>query len=135
MTGQEDFLSFGIYALGVFAVVGVMLSSYFLGQRHNDRAKSQPYESGIVSTGGARLRFSIHFYLIAVFFVVFDLETVFLVSWSVAVRELGLFGLIQVSVFIAVLLVGLIYLVRTGALDLAPRLRKPGRVSEENVGR
>ncbi len=125
MVAQEDFLALGVYVFGVIAVVLVMLSSYFLGQRHQDRAKFSPYESGIVATGNARARFSIHFYLIAVFFFVFDLETVFLVTWSVAVRELGLFGLIQAAIFALILLVSLVYLWRTGALDIAPKLRKP----------
>jgi len=91
--------------------------SYLLGQHHNERATGSPYESGILSEGSARVRFSAKFYLVAMFFVIFDLEAVFIFAWAVAVKETGWIGYAEVFVFIAVLLVTLGYLWRVGALD------------------
>ncbi|MEI6790607.1 MAG: NADH-quinone oxidoreductase subunit A [Myxococcaceae bacterium] len=115
-----------IFCAGVLVVVLAMLGGYFLGPRHATKATNMPYESGIISTGSARVKFPVHFYLVALFFVVFDLESVFIYAWSVSIRELGWRGFGQISVFIGVLLVALVYLFRTGALDIGPKLRKPG---------
>jgi NADH-quinone oxidoreductase subunit A len=104
------------YFVAVMAVIGVMLGSYVLGQRHRDKATDFPYESGIMTTGNARLRFPAQFYLIAMFFVIFDLESIFVFIWSVAVRELGWRGFIHMSFFIGVLLISLFYLWRSDAL-------------------
>lgn len=112
------------YLIGVLLVIGVMIGlSYFLGQRHTDRATNQPYESGILTTGEARIRFSIQFYLIAMFFVIFDLEAVFLFAWAVAVPELGWPGYFEVLVFIGVLIATLTYLWRIGGLNFGPVIR------------
>ncbi|MCX5684631.1 MAG: NADH-quinone oxidoreductase subunit A [Planctomycetota bacterium] len=91
--------------------------SYVLGERHSERATGEPYESGIVSTGGARLRLPVKYYLVAVFFVVFDLEAVFLFTWAVAGREAGWTGYGAALLFIAVLAIAMAYLWRVGALD------------------
>ncbi len=108
----------GVYFVAVIVLVSGMIGlSYVLGEHHRDRATGEPYESGIVSTGSARQRFSAKFYLIAMFFVVFDLEAVFIFSWAVAARELGWAGYIEVLVFIGVLVATLVYLWRQGALD------------------
>lgn len=107
----------------IILVVGMIVTSYVLGQRHQDRATNEPYESGIVSTGSARLRFSAKFYLVAMFFVVFDLESVFIFTWAVAFRELGWVGYIDILVFITVLFIALIYIARIGALDWGPNKR------------
>jgi NADH-quinone oxidoreductase subunit A len=107
-----------VYCVAVLAVIGGMLGiSFVLGQRHNDRATGLPYESGVTSTGSARVRLSASFFLVAVFFVIFDLESVFLFAWALAARELGWAGYAQVSVFVGVLLVALVYLWRERALD------------------
>ena len=107
-----------VYAGAVIVLVTSMLAlSYVLGQRHQGGAIGEPYESGIVSTGSARLRLSVEFYLVAMFFVIFDLEAVFLVAWAIAFRELGWVGYIEVVVFIGILLAPLVYLWRQGALD------------------
>lgn len=107
-----------VYAALVAALVAAMLGlSYVLGQRHHDRSTDFPYESGIVSEGSARVRLSFKFYLVAMFFVIFDLEAIFIFAWAVAVRETGWTGYIEVSIFIAVLLAALAYLWRVGALD------------------
>jgi NADH-quinone oxidoreductase subunit A len=107
-----------VYFAAVLALVTSMLVlSFLLGQRHQERATSDPYESGMVSTGSARLRLSANFYLVAVFFVIFDLEAVFIVAWAISVRELGWAGYVGVLVFIGVLVAGLLYEWRQGALD------------------
>ena len=107
-------LYLGIVAIVVCAMLGL---SYVLGQRHNDRATGSPYECGILSQGSARVRFSVKFYLVAMFFVIFDLEAVFILAWAVAVRETGWAGYVEMLIFAGVLLATLIYLVRVGALD------------------
>jgi len=95
-----------------------------LGQRHNERATSEPYEGGILSTGSARLRFSSQFYLIAMLFVIFDVETIFIFSWAIAFKELGWFGYFGVGIFVILLFVVLIYEWRNGALDFGPDGKK-----------
>lgn len=114
------------FCIGVFVVVLGMLASYFLGPQHATKATNMPYESGIAVTGSARVRFPAHFYIVAILFVIFDLETVFIYAWGLCVRELGWRGFCQISVFIVVLLIALVYLLRNGALNIGPRLRLPG---------
>ncbi len=114
-----------IYFLLVLFLVGATLAmSYPLGQRHQDRATGAPFESGIVSEGSARVRLSARFYLVAMLFVVFDLEAAFIFAWAVAGRELGWPGYGEAAVFIGVLMVALVYLWRLGALDWAPSGRR-----------
>ncbi len=113
-----------VYAGAVLVLVaGMVGTSYLLGERHRDRATGEPYESGILSTGSARARFPAHFYLVAVFFVIFDLEVVFLFAWAVAAPELGWAGYAEISVFVGVLLAAWFYLLRVGALDWGPSRR------------
>jgi NADH-quinone oxidoreductase subunit A len=113
-----NFWPLAVYIALVGMLVVAMLSlSFVLGQRHKDRATGSPYESGILSEGSARVRFSAKFYLVAMFFVIFDLEAVFLFAWAVAVRETGWTGYAEVLLFITVLLATLAYLWRVGALD------------------
>lgn len=119
-----------LYLALVLVVIGGMLGlSVLLGQRHREKETGTPYESGVHPTGGARLRVSVQFYRIAVFFVVFDLEAVFLFAWAIAGRELGWAGYVEVLVFVAVLVASLAYLWRLGALDWGPspaRARRAG---------
>lgn len=98
--------------------------SYMLGERHRDRATGEPYESGILQTGSARLRFSAQFYLVAMMFVIFDVETVFIVLWALAFKELGWPGYTAISVFIGLLVAVLIYEWTIGALNFGPDGRK-----------
>jgi NADH-quinone oxidoreductase subunit A len=116
----------GIYFAAVLVLVTAMLVvSYFLGQRHHENATSSPYESGIVSVGSAHVRLSVKFYLVAMLFVVFDLEAVFIFAWAIAGRDLGWSGYWEVLIFTGVLVAALVYLWRLGALDWgAIRLRK-----------
>jgi NADH-quinone oxidoreductase subunit A len=91
--------------------------SWLLGQRHQGRETGEPYESGVAPTGSARLRFSANFYVIAMFFVIFDLEVAFIVAWAVAIRELGWPGYMGALLFIGVLMSALLYEWKLGALD------------------
>ena len=114
-----------IYFGAVLAITGVMLGgSYLLGQRHCAKAADEPFESGIVPTGDVHIRFSVHFYLLAIFFVIFDMESVFLFAWSVALKESGWSGFIEALIFISVLLATLIYLWALGALDWRTRRQR-----------
>jgi NADH-quinone oxidoreductase subunit A len=120
-----------LYFALVFVIVVVMLGlSYILGERHSEKATNEPYESGMPVTGSARLRFSVKFYMIAMFFVIFDLETVFLFAWAVAFREVGWAGYAEVVVFVAILLVALVYLWRIGALDWGTLRQRSGRLKK-----
>ena len=115
-----------LYGVAVLALVASMLTvSWFLGQRHRGRETGEPYESGVAPTGSARLRLSANFYIIAMFFVIFDLEVVFIVAWAVAIRELGWPGYIGVILFIGVLMIALLYEWKLGALDWGLRADQP----------
>jgi NADH-quinone oxidoreductase subunit A len=108
----------GVYFLSVIIIVISMVAfSYVLGERHREKQTDEPYESGIVSTGTARVRFDIKFYLIAMFFVIFDLEAVFIFAWAVSIRENGWQGYGEMLVFIGILTATLVYLWRIGALE------------------
>lgn len=118
---NESLWPAGVYFLLVVILTVTMIAvSYLLGQRHRDRATGSPFESGIVSEGSARVRFPTKFYLVAMFFVLFDLEAVFLFAWAVVARELGWSGYTEIVVFIGVLMAALGYLWRVRALDWAP---------------
>lgn len=120
-----DFLPFVVYVVAVLVVVGGMLGiSAVLGQKHSERATGEPYESGIVSTGSARVRLSVRFYLVAMLFVIFDLEVVFIIGWAIALREVGWAGYIGVVLFIGILVAALVYEWRTGALDWGSKPRR-----------
>ncbi|PSL46135.1 NADH dehydrogenase subunit A [Chitinophaga niastensis] len=116
------FLAYG--AIVVILVSIILGLSYVLGQRHKDRATGEAYESGIISTGSARLRFPSQFYLVAMLFVIFDIETVLIISWAIAYKEVGWAGFLGVSIFIFILLAVLVYEWRNGALDFGPDGKK-----------
>lgn len=112
------FWPIGVYFIAVLCLVtGMIGGSYLLGQRIRNRQDAQPYESGIASTGSARVRLSADFYLFAMFFVIFDLESVFVYSWCIVAREAGWLAYAQMCVFCGVVLASLGYLWRLGALD------------------
>jgi NADH-quinone oxidoreductase subunit A len=124
-----------VYSAAVVVLAaGMLILSYLLGERHKEKATGEPYESGIPPTGSARLRFDVKFYLIAMFFVIFDLEAAFLFAWAIAFRELGWLGFVEVVVFVGVLLVALVYLWRVGALDWGPSRRLSGPSGEKEPG-
>jgi len=114
------------YCAAVLVLVGGMTAvSFVLGQRHTGKATIQPFESGIVTVGYARFRVPVKFYLVAMFFVIFDLETVFILAWAVAFRDVGWAGYIDMLAFVGVLVAALIYLWRLGALDWGPLRERP----------
>lgn len=108
-------LMMAIVATG-FAV-GSIAASHYLGRRVNYPAKLMPYECGVTPVGNARDRFHTRFYMIAMLFIVFDIETVFLYPWAVVYGQLGLFGLIEMAIFVVILLAGLVYVWGKGALE------------------
>ncbi len=112
-------------ALVILFLAAVLALSSALGERHAEPATGEPFECGVVSVGDARTRIPARFYLVAMLFVIFDLEAVFLFAWAVSIREAGWTGYWEALVFIAVLIAALAYLWRVGALDWAPR--RPAR--------
>lgn len=108
----------GLYFLAVLAIAAGMIGiSALLGERHREPVTGEPYESGIAVTGSAQLRVPVQFYLMAMLFVIFDMEAAFIFAWAVAVAEVGWLGFGEMLVFIGILLVALIYLWRIGALE------------------
>ena len=117
-TFLNDLGPFLLYASIVLGVVVVMLGlSFFLGQRINRKYKNTPFESGIISVGSAQFRVSVHFYLTAILFIIFDLEIAFLFPWAVTLGDIGLLGFWSMMVFLGVLTVGFIYEWNKGALE------------------
>jgi NADH-quinone oxidoreductase subunit A len=116
------FLLYFVLVMGT--VFAMLVISFFLGERHRERMTTEPYESGIKPTGTTGIRMTIKFYLVALFFVIFDVESIFIFAWAVAFRQLGWAGYIEIVIFIFVLLLMLVYLWRTGALDWAGRSSK-----------
>lgn len=114
----EGLISLGLYALIATGLILILLIlARFLGQRTHSKEKDAPYESAVEPTGDARLREPVPFYMVAIFFIVFDLEAVFVVSWAVAYDLLGWAGFWQISFFIVVLFLGLVYLWKMGGLE------------------
>lgn len=119
-----DLWPFVVYFAAVVALVLTMLVlSWLLGQQRANASTNDPFESGVVSVGDAQGRISVDFYLIAIFFVIFDLETVFIFAWAIAFFELGWQGYSAILVFVAVLVVALIYEWRSGALEWGVKTR------------
>ena len=108
-------LLFLLVAIG-FAAGTIGLSSIVVPRRRN-AVKNATYECGVEPVGDARQRFSVKFYLVAVLFILFDIEAVFLYPWAVAFRQLGLYGLIEMALFIVILFVGYVYLLKKRALE------------------
>ena len=125
---------FLLYAALVVLLLGAILTlSYILGQHHSDRATAKPYEGGIEQTGSARIRFSAQFYLVAMLFVIFDVEAVFLMLWALGFYELGWPGYIGASIFVVQLVVVLIYEWGIGALDIGPDTKKIMKVYRQKM--
>ncbi len=113
--------SLTVYTLIVLAIIALLLFvSSFLGERKTNPDKLRPYESGIIPTGTARLKFPVPFYLVAIFFLIFDVEGAFIFSWAVAARETSWSGWFQMTYFIFVLILGLVYIWRKGGLEWGP---------------
>lgn len=123
-----------LFSLGLYAGIALLLISlllflaWFLGHKTRSPLKSEAYESGVAPTGTARLEDPVPFYLVAIFFIVFDVEAIFIVSWAVAWDRLGWAGFSQISFFIVILFLGLVYLWKMAGLDWGPSAqRRSGR--------
>src|SRR5215469_10057129 len=96
---------------------GLLSVSFLLGKRVRNRAKDMPYESGMVPTGDARQRFSVKFYLVAMLFILFDIEAIFLYPWVVVYREFKVAAFVEMVIFVVLILSGFFYIWKKGALD------------------
>jgi NADH-quinone oxidoreductase subunit A len=105
--------------------VAFVAMSLLIGKRVRDKVKDSPYESGMKPTGDARQRFSVKFYLVALLFILFDMEAIFLYPWAVVYKELKLFGFFEMLLFIAFVLCGYIYIWNKGVLDWATTREDP----------
>jgi NADH-quinone oxidoreductase subunit A len=106
----------------------IVLLSWLLGKRRPTRAKLSPYECGMTPVGDARERFSVKFYMVAMLFILFDVEAVFLYPWAVILRDLKMFGFFEMLVYIVVILVGFFYVWKKGVLDWGKTSRVRGSV-------
>jgi NADH-quinone oxidoreductase subunit A len=114
-----------VYAALVLVVVAaIIVVSALLGERHRGPERSVPYESGIKPAGPLPKRLSVEFYQVALFFVIFDLEAVFILAWAVNARDLGWAGYLEIVVFVGLLFAGLVYVWKTGGLDWGPAGRR-----------
>jgi NADH-quinone oxidoreductase subunit A len=117
--------AFIIYALAAIGVVAFMIGfSHILGERHEARFRNEPFESGMPLTGDARIRYSSHFYMVAMFFVIFDLDAAYIITYAVAYKEVGWPGYVGLAFFVAILVAVLIYEWKIGALDFGPDGKK-----------
>jgi NADH-quinone oxidoreductase subunit A len=105
-------------------VIALLLTSSWLGEKKPNPEKRRPYECGIIPTGTARFRYPIAFYLIAAFFLIFDVEAAYIFSWAIAFDRLGWTGWLQISFFIVILLISLFYIWKKGGLEWGPTVRK-----------
>tara|TARA_B100000945_G_scaffold321511_1_gene336544 strand:+ start:2672 stop:3043 length:372 start_codon:yes stop_codon:yes gene_type:complete len=114
----NDYLPIAVLLLVATGLaVAMVVLGQILGPRRQTEAKSIPYESGMNPIGSAVRRMPVRFYLIAVLFVLFDIEVIFLLPWAVVLKKLGVFGLIEMLVFVFILLVGYVYVWKKGALE------------------
>ena len=113
--------------LAMALAAGLLTVSYLLGKRVRNRVKDMPYESGMVPTGDARHRFSVKFYLVAMLFILFDIEAIFLYPWAVVYRELKMFAFVEMLVFVVLILSGFFYIWKKGALDWSPDSTRDGK--------
>lgn len=109
------------FGIALVLAMGMVLASTLLGKHRYTRAKFTPYECGMTPVGDSRERFSVKFYLVAMLFILFDVEAVFLYPWAIIFKDLKIFGFVEMMVYIAILLVGLWYVWKKGVLDWAER--------------
>ena len=125
----ENYLPLLLHFMIAFAVAGAIVTlSWLIGQRKPTRAKMSPYECGVAPVGDARERFSVKFYLVAMLFILFDVEAVFLYPWAIILRELKMFGFLEMLVYVGIVLVGLFYVWKKGVLDWGATGGKRGHV-------
>lgn len=112
-----DYLPIAIALLAAIGFVGgTMVATHILGPKHKNKHKEEPFECGIESQGNARIPFSVKYFLVAILFVLFDVEVIFMYPWAVNFRELGMFGIAEMGLFIAFVLFGFFYILKRGAL-------------------
>jgi NADH-quinone oxidoreductase subunit A len=117
----DAFYQILIYTIITITLIGILLlAAWWLGAKRASIPKGLPYESGIIPRDSARFAWPIPFYLVAIFFIVFDVEAAFIFVWAVAWDLLGIAGVIQITVFISILAAGLIWLWLKGGLDWGP---------------
>ena len=114
----QDYLPLAVLIIIATGLAGlVVLLGHLFGPRRPSARKSQPYESGMRPIGPGTRRMPVHFYLVAVLFILFDIEIIFFLPWAVVFNKLGLFGLVEMLIFILILLVGYIYAWKKGAFE------------------
>ncbi len=106
-----------LFGVSIANAIGMVVASHILNPRRDTPQKLMPYESGMIPLGSTRTRFSVKFYMVAISFIVFDLETIFLIPWAVQMRELGWSAFLAMSMFVVVLAVGLLYEWKKGGLE------------------
>ena len=123
--------------IAMAVAAGMIGASFVLGKKVRNRVKDTPYESGMQPVGSARERFSVKFYLVAMIFILFDIEAMFLYPWAVVYRELKLFAFFEMLVFVVLILAGFFYIWKKGALDWAAggpaRPKAPTLASEASI--
>jgi len=118
---EPGLLSLSLYFIFALGLVGTLLFiAWWLGEKKKNPEKERPYECGLIPTGPARLHQPVPFYLVATFFLIFDVEGVFIFAWAAAFKRLGWTGWLQISFFISILLVSLLYIWSKGGLDWGP---------------
>jgi len=129
-TGALSLWEPGVFSLMIFGVLilvfiaSQLFVAHWLGEKKKNAEKLRAYESGIIPTGTARLRYPVPFYMVAIFFLLFDVEAAFIFSWAIAFKELGWAGWLQISFFIVVLILGLVYIWNKGGLEWGPTAKK-----------
>ena len=118
----------------LFAALSFVASALLAPKKRPTAAKIAPYECGIVPASSRRTRFPVRFYLVAMIFIIFDIEIVFLYPWAVIFRQLGSFGLVEVLVFAAVVFISFLFLVSNGALSWGPSKRLAGGHAVADIG-
>jgi len=114
----ENYLPILVFVvLGVLFGLGPIVMGMLLGPRNPDSEKDSPYECGFEAFEDSRMKFDVRFYLVAILFIIFDLEIAFLFPWAIVLDEIGTFGLLAMAVFLAILVVGFIYEWNKGALE------------------
>ncbi len=114
----ESYLPILLYAVIIMGIAGAMVGlSSLIGRHVSNRSKSMPYESGITPVGNTRQPFTVKFYLVAMLFILFDVEAVFLYPWAVIFRELKMFGFIEMVIYMAIIFAGFFYIWKKGVLD------------------
>jgi NADH-quinone oxidoreductase subunit A len=122
---EPGIFSLVIFGLLILALIGLLLFiAAWIGEKKPGVEKARAYESGIIPTGDARLHYPVPFYLVAIFFLLFDVEGAFIFSWAIAWEQLGWAGWLQISFFIAVLILGLVYIWVKGGLEWGPTGKK-----------